>query len=280
MKKLLIIITIAALAVGCGIIPDTDYEGIKDLVDSLQITLQPEHEGASVIIEGFPAEEELPEGFEGIAIFVDTASLEDVPYADLPSAEAEGIKQDDTISIVNLTNGEETWVDARGQIDDTVTVEGFSGKLYPRPWGQGSYLGFDPENPDLSGYVFDREDGKIAESSTDNSDLYFEVREGAYSAVDVYAVVVAADAGVKSYTEDDVWLDIQDWDQAGTDYASEVKIEDGGIYQFYTGGFSTEEEYYGKFEVDSVIVVGDPLLGDVEVWLKYAFQTNQHVGHY
>ncbi|MBN2381031.1 hypothetical protein JXM67_14635 [candidate division WOR-3 bacterium] len=277
MKKLLVMLTVVILIAGCGFnIPD--YEGIKKLVtEDLEVTVQPENQGVSIIIEGFPAEDELPKGFDGISVYVSETDLDSVPYADLPAPAQDGIKEDDSIYVGNLVNGVEHYAQGRGEMDDTVTTMGFGGKFYPRPWGQGSYLGYDPENPDHSGYAFDRDDGIITESSTENSDLYFEVREVAYSAIEVYAVVVGEGAGIQEFGGTEEWLDVQDWNQSGDAYGSEVMVEAGGIYQFMTGG-----EYYGKFEVDSIVVEEPAFLGegDVKVWLKYAFQTAQHVGHY
>lgn len=70
------------------------------------------------------------------------------------------------------------------------------------------------------------------------------------------------------------WLDVQD---APDTYSDTLMLEVGQVYHFMTA-----DSFYGKFAVDSIsppmyfLAEGDTL----RVYLLYAFQTAQHVGHY
>jgi hypothetical protein len=76
----------------------------------------------------------------------------------------------------------------------------------------------------------------------------------------------------------DSWLDFKDA-PGSENYIDTVKLERDKVYHFMTA-----DSFYGKFAVEgeitsqSVVTLGE---GDaLKVYLRYAFQTAQHVGHY
>lgn len=272
MKKLLVVLLGAAFIAGCGLIPDE--EAIKKLLtEDLTVTAEPTDKGVKIYVSGMPAE--LPNGLSGISVFVtnDTANLGD--------PEKEGLTQDDSVVVQNLVNGEENSVIVRGEVGGQTTAYGFSRGFYPRPGGFGDYLGYDPDNSvDSGGIHFDRETGSpdpTLGSAADADFILYRDGENLYLAkrpgVTPGGVALASQPAAE-------WLDVQDAPEAAV-YGDSLMIEPGKIYQFMTGDATP---YYGKFAIDSVKLVSISTFmgsGDaVKVWLRYAFQTAQGVGHY
>ncbi len=271
MKKLLVLLLGAAFIAGCGLIPDE--EAIKKLLtEDLKVAAEPTDKGVKIYISGMPAD--LPNGLDGLSIFVtgDTNNL--------GTAVETGLTKDDTVVTGNLLNGEATSVVVRGEVGGQVTAYGFTRGFYPRPGGFGDYLGFDPGGQvDSGGVYFDRSTGVPTSTSGSSGSLdfvFYRDADNLYLAKRPGMIP----GGVAVATEStEAWLDVQDAPGA-TSYGDSVKIESGKIYQFMTGD---DTPYYGKFAIDSVKLVTSALAGSgdaIKVWLRYAFQTAQGVGHY
>jgi hypothetical protein len=148
MKKILVVLVLAAFIVGCGLVPKPpDIEGIEKLLtEDMEdiLTVQPEDKGVTFILDGLP--EEFPEGLESINVYVDTFDMTDLPASDLGAPLESEITADMEFDEFGMDNGTEYYFEARGNITgDTVSEMGFGGRFYPRPWGAGSYLGYNPE---------------------------------------------------------------------------------------------------------------------------------------
>jgi hypothetical protein len=267
MKKILIVLSLIILIVGCGLFPKPpDVEGIEKLLtEELKIVVTPDDDSVTIEIKGFPAE--LPEGLEGVSIYLGPDTMGGVPGSELGVPIASDITHDTTLEQGGLKNGTKYYFEGRGEMaDDTVSTVGFGGMFYPRPWGPGSYLGYNPEftppgddqtaNEGVDFFFF-----------TDGQDLYIT------SAV----VLGSTDTnGIEPAGQHiSNWLEVKD---SSTTYSDTVKVSNGQVYHFMIA-----DGYYGKFAVEGIDVVPALTLGEgdaLRVWLRYAFQTAQHIGHY
>jgi len=282
MKKILVVLVLAAFVVGCGLIPKPpDIEGIeklltKDMEDIL--TVQPEDLGVTIKLEGMP--DEFPEGLNGISIYVSSSDMTDLPASELGTPLASKITADITFDTFNLVNGDEYYYEVRGEIaGDTISEMGFGGRFYPRPWGAGSYLGYDPETDTTdwtkNGMTFDRITGIPTEEVANESvDFYFLMQDG-----ELYITSASVLGGTETNwiepAESHIqnWLDVQD---APDSYSELVKLENQQVYHFMTA-----DSFYGKFAVEQMDMPALLADGDaITVWLRYAFQTKKHTGHY
>ena len=146
MKKILIILPLAILIVGCGLFPKPpDVEGIKKLLtEDLKVIATPGDDSVRIEIKGFPAE--LPEGLEGVSVYINVFDMDSLPESELGAPIASGITDSTIIEQDGLKNGKQYYFEGRGEMaGDTVSTLGFGGMFYPRPWGPGSYLGYNPE---------------------------------------------------------------------------------------------------------------------------------------
>jgi|GEM_PF-2229082 len=287
MKKILIVLSLIILIVGCGLFPKPpDVEGIEKLLtEELMVIATPGDDSVRIEIKGFPAE--LPEGLEGVSVYVDTFDMSNLPGSELGTPIASGITDSTIIEQDGLKNGKQYYFEGRGEMaGDTVSTLGFGGMFYPRPWGQGSYLGYGPGTPPEEGqnnaFILNRETGKPTPMSADSTaDFFFftdaqgenlYITSGAALAVGIEKNGIA-----DAHTYIDSWFKVQN---APETYADTMQIEKGKVYHFWT-----HDDYYGKFAVEAIDVVpgGALTLGEgdaLRVWLRYAFQTAQHVGHY
>lgn len=285
MKKILIVLSLIILIVGCGLFPKPpDVEGIEKLLtEDLEVIATPGDDSVRIEIKGFPAE--LPEGLEGVSVYVDTFDMSNLPGSELGTPIASGITDSTTLEQDGLENGKQYYFEGRGEMaDDTVSTLGFGGMFYPRPWGQGSYLGHGPGTPPEEGkdnaFIFNRETGKPTSMSADSTaDFFFftdaqgenlYVTSGAALAVGIEKNGIA-----DAHTYIDSWFKVQNAPEA---YADTMLIEKGKVYHF-----KIADDYYGKFAVEGIDIVPAFMLGEgdaLRVWLRYAFQTAQHVGHY
>jgi len=286
MKKILIVLPLIILIVGCGLFPKPpDVEAIKKLLtEELTVIATPGDDSVRIEIKGFPAE--LPEGLEGVSIYLGPDTMGGVPGSELGVPIASDITHDTTLEQGGLKNGKQYYFEGRGEmVGDTVSTVGFGGMFYPRPWGSGSYLGHGPGIPPEEGkdnaFIFNRETGKPTSMSADSTaDFFFftdaqgenlYVTSGAALAVGEIEKNGIADA----HTYIDSWLKVQNAPEA---YFDTMLIENGKVYHF-----KIADDYYGKFAVEGIDVVPALMLGEgdaLRVWLRYAFQTAQHVGHY
>jgi len=286
MKKILIVLPLIILIVGCGLFPKPpDVEAIKKLLtEELTVIATPGDDSVRIEIKGFPAE--LPEGLEGVSIYLGPDTMGGVPGSELGVPIASDITHDTTLEQGGLKNGKQYYFEGRGEmVGDTVSTVGFGGMFYPRPWGSGSYLGHGPGTPPEEGkdnaFIFNRETGKPTSMSADSTaDFFFftdaqgenlYVTSGAALAVGEIEKNGIADA----HTYIDSWLKVQNAPEA---YLDTMLIENGKVYHF-----KIADDYYGKFAVEGIDVVPALMLGEgdaLRVWLRYAFQTAQHVGHY
>lgn len=265
MKKLIVLIAGAMLVFGCGLIPDE--AAIKKLIEEdLEVVVEPGDHSVSININGVPAE--LPRGLDGLSVFVTKEGN------DKSDPVEKGVTEDKTVTETGLNNGEKYIVAVNGEVGGQVTGYGFSRGFYPRPGGYGDYLGYDPGTHGPTNAVyFDRLSGAPTAKQDDDPDVdFYFYREGE----DLYFAKRpgVTTGGVTASTQTE-WLDVQD---APISYASSAKLVKGGIYQF-----QTEDNYFGKIIVDSVasVTTTSKAAGDaVKVWLRYAFQTAQGVGHY
>lgn len=277
MKKLLILTLLAAFVAGCGLIPDE--AAIKKLLEEdITVTMEPNDKGVKITIEGMP--DELPRGFDGINVYLSDQDISGKPADELGDPIATGIIADTVIEKWDLTNGTRYTVEGRAEIGRQVTTYGFGGRFYPRPWGYGDYLGYDPgTHEDGNAIFFTRSTGDPVAKRDDESniDFYF-YREG----TDIYVVrdpSTQTGGVVASGKTAEEWLDVQD---APTTYSEKVKLEEDMIFQFMT-----KDSHYGKFDVevikDTLVTTPDLLAGEVaalKVNLRYAFQTAKEIGHY
>ncbi len=281
MKKILVVLALAAFVVGC-IPKPPDIEGIKDLLEKdLQVVVTPEDDSVTIEITGFPAE--LPEGLEGISIYLSsTDTMGGVPGSELGVPIVSGLTSDTILGEAGLANGTKYYYEGRGEITgDTISEMGFGGRFYPRPWGAGSYLGYNPESdpPDQqnnNALFFERETGRPFENQTASSDVdFFFFMEGTNLYITNAKVLGGTEfngiepAGVHISN----WLDVQD---SSTIYSDTVELKDGLVYHFMTA-----DGYYGKFAVQDMDMPAFLGEGDaITVYLRYAFQTKKHIGHY
>lgn len=285
MKKLLVIVSLVLVIAGCGLVPDA--EGIKQLIEEdLIVTVEPldEGEGVSIKLEGFP--DELPRGLKGISIYLDTFDMSGIAEEEnLGEKIASGISSDTTITYKGLVNGKEYFVEGRGEMSgDEITSYGFGHRFYPRPGGYGDYLGYDPgttqpEDGLNNALTFDPATGVPTSGAANNTvDFFFFATGGNLYMTNAKALGGTVKNGIMaagSPAED--WLEVLDATIGMDNYKDTVMIEEGQIYQFMLS-----QDYYGKFRVDS-LAVSPALMGEgdaIKVWLKYAFQTEQNVGHY
>ncbi|MCK4232103.1 hypothetical protein KAX21_04060, partial [candidate division WOR-3 bacterium] len=179
MKKIVIVLPLATLIVGCGLFPKPpDVEGIEKLLtEDLEVIATPGDDSVRIEIKGFPAE--LPEGLEGISVYVDTFDMSNLPGSELGTPIASGITDSTTLEQGGLKNGTKYYFEGRGEMaGDTVSTLGFGGMFYPRPWGPGSYLGYNPDaTPPEEGINnalrFDRATGHPEENLTANGEADF-----------------------------------------------------------------------------------------------------------
>ncbi|MEA3312447.1 MAG: hypothetical protein U9Q76_09560 [candidate division WOR-3 bacterium] len=286
MKKIVIVLPLAILIVSCGLFPKPpDVEGIEKLLtEELKIVVTPDDDSVTIEIKGFPAE--LPEGLEGVSVYLGPDTMGGVPGSELGVPIASGITHDTTLEQGGLENGKQYYFEGRGEMaGDTVSTLGFGGMFYPRPWGQGSYLGHGPGTPPEEGkdnaFILNRETGKPTSMSADSTaDFFFftdaqgenlYITSGAVLAVGEIEKNGIADA----HTYIDSWFKVQNAPEA---YVDTMLIEKGKVYHF-----KIADDYYGKFAVEGIDVVPALTLGEgdaLRVWLRYAFQTAQHIGHY
>ncbi len=285
MKKILIILPLAILIVGCGLFPKPpDVEGIKKLLtEDLKVIATPGDDSVRIEIKGFPAE--LPEGLEGVSVYINVFDMDSLPGSQLGVPVASGITHDTTLEQDGLENGKKYYFEGRGEmVGDTVSTLGFGGMFYPRPWGQGSYLGHGPGTPPEEGqnnaFILNRETGEDTPMSADSTAdfFFFTDAEGENLYVTsgaALAVGIEKNGIADAHTYIDSWFKVQN---APETYADTMLIENGKVYHF-----KIADDYYGKFAVEGIDVVSAPLLGEgdaLKVYLRYAFQTAQHVGHY
>jgi hypothetical protein len=282
MKKILIVLPLVALIVGCGLKPP-DVEAIEKLLtEELEVIATPGDDSVRIEIKGFPAE--LPEGLEGVSIYVDTFDMDSLPESELGTPIASGITDSTTLEQDGLENGKQYYFEGRGEMaGDTVSEVGFGGMFYPRPWGSGSYLGYNPDStPPEKGVnnalSFIRETGhpEANQSANEGADFFF-FTDGQALYITSAVVLGSTDTnGIEPAGQHiSNWLEVKD---SSTTYSDTVKISNGQIYRFMTA-----DGYYGKFAVEGIDVVPPLMLGEgdaLRVWLRYAFQTAQHVGHY
>ncbi len=259
MRKVFPVLMIAALFVSCGIeIPDVN--GIKNLFDKdLKLTITPENNGVTIDATGLP--DKLPTGLHSIIIFIDTVK------GGMSDTIAKGVTDNGTWSKKGLENGKPYYIDARGIVTgDTMTTMGFGGKFYPRPWGNGSYLGYEPDSNDYQGVKYDRKTGaQTNKMRSAGVDFYFTNDNGSMK------VMAEGDNGIYDSGEKaDKWLFVQDGD--AKTYVASADLKKDKIYQF-----KTNDDYYGKFVVDSITAAGT---ATPKVWMRYAFQTAKGVAHY
>lgn len=284
MKKILIVLPLVALIMGCGLKPP-DVTGIENLLTKeLEVIVTPEDDSVTIEIKGFP--DELPEGLEGVSVYVNDFDMEGKTGDELGTPIASGITSDITTGTGGLENGIKYYYEGRGEVaGDTVSTLGFGGMFYPRPWGSGSYLGYNPDStpPEEginNGLRFDRETGHPEENLTANgdADFFLFTDAGGENLYITNAVALGGDtngiepAGVHIQN----WLDVQD---SSATYSDTVMLEKDQVYYFMTA-----DGYFGKFAVIGDITTAPVVMlgeGDaLKVYLRYAFQTNQHVGHY
>lgn len=285
MKKILIVLPLVALIVSCGLKPP-DVEGIENLLTKdLEVTVTPEDDSVTIEIAGFP--DELPEGLEGVSVYVSDFDMTGLPGGELGTLIASEITSDIITGTGGLENGKQYFVEGRGEVaGDTVSTVGFGGMFYPRPWGSGSYLGYNPDAiPPEEGINnalrFDRTTGYPEEDLTADGEADFFLFTDALGE-NLYITNTLMLGGEENGVEPagvlmENWLKVQD---SSTTYSDTVMLEKDQVYHFML-----VEGYYGKFGVDSIKVVTPPLhiLGEgdaLKVYLRYAFQTNKHVGHY
>lgn len=273
MKKLAFVVPLLLIAVtvtSCRLF--INYEGIEQFFEDLEsgyMRFQPEDNGVSIILEGLPPEEEFPAGLNGISIYVVTEDPTDKPASELGDPVKSGIVENDSFFVPDLDNGTQYFFEARGEIvGDTATTYGYSGGFYPRPWGYGDYLGYDPgQDPDSSqGPDFDTTTGEpTTVNEGDNPDFYFSMDTG---------VLYVHGAVHKHDNDADEWLDVQGYD--GT-YEESAEVHEGGIYHFMTA-----DGYYGKFKVDQLENIPAAILAgeSIKTYLTYAFQTSNGVRKY
>lgn len=284
MKKILIVLPLVALIVGCGLKPP-DVEGIENLLTKeLEVIVTPEDDSVTIEIKGFP--DELPQGLEGVSVYVSDFDMEGKPGDELGTPIDSGITSDITTGTGGLENGNQYFVEGRGEVaGDTVSTLGFGGMFYPRPWGSGSYLGYNPDTtPPEEGINnalrFDRTTGHPEANLTASSEVDFFLFTDALGE-NLYITNAVALGGEKSGVDPagvhiQNWLDVQN---SSTTYSDTVMLEKDQVYHFMTA-----DSFFGKFAVigditpPPVVILGE---GDaLKVYLRYAFQTNKHVGHY
>ncbi len=284
MKKIVIVLPLAILIVGCGLIPKPpDVEGIEKLLtEDLEVIATPGDDSVRIEIKGFPAE--LPEGLEGVSVYVDTFDMSNLPGSELGTPIASGITDSTTLEQGGLKNGTKYYFEGRGEMaGDTVSTLGFGGMFYPRPWGPGSYLGYNPDaTPPEEGINnalrFDRATGHPEENLTANGEADFFFFTDGQDLYITNAMVLGSENknGIEPAGQHiSNWLEVKD---SSTTYSDTVKVGNGQVYHFMTA-----DGYYGKFAVEGIDVVPALTLGEgdaLRVWLRYAFQTAQHVGHY
>ncbi len=277
MKKLLILSLLGIIFIGCGLIPN-EKEIRKLLEEDLIVTMEPDDKGVVITIEGMP--DKLPNGLDGINVYLSDQDISGKSEEELGTPIATGITSDTVIENWELTNGTRYFVEGRADIGGQITTYGFGGRFYPRPWGYGDYLGYDPgTHEDGNAIFFTRETGEPVAGRDDDPaiDFYF-YREG----TDIYIMKPAANPTggiVASGKTKEEWLDVQD---APSTYGEKVKLEKDMIYQFMT-----DDSYYGKFAIegikDTTVTTPVGLAGEVaalKVDLRYAFQTAKEIGHY
>lgn len=284
MKKILIVLPLAILIVGCGLISKPpDVEAIKKLLtEDLEVIATPGDDSVRIEIKGFPAE--LPEGLEGVSVYINVFDMDSLPGSELGVPIASGITHDTTLEQGGLKNGKQYYFEGRGEMaDDTVSTLGFGGMFYPRPWGSGSYLAYNPEfTPPGDGQnnalSFNRETGHPEANQTANEGAdFFFFTDGQALYITSAVVLGSTDTnGIEPAGQHiSNWLEVKD---SSTTYSDTVKVSNGQVYHFMTA-----DGYFGKFAVEGIDVVPALMLGEgdaLRVWLRYAFQTAQHIGHY
>ncbi|MBN2379626.1 hypothetical protein JXM67_07490 [candidate division WOR-3 bacterium] len=284
MRKILVMTALVVLLAGCrersifGILGVIDSDEIDRYLtqDVLMIPI-PEDSGATVDIQ---LEAPLPAGLRGIAVYVDTFDLSGMSNDEIADKMvADSVTDDTVITVSNLVNGQGYFVEWRGIRDDEeITTIGIGGKFYPRPWGQGSYLGFNPNEPADSAtnnaIAFNRATGDLTSHSLSD-------------AVDAIDFICYYDAGTVYFTDaagyggydnkvaaadksGEKWLEVQ---EAPGVYNDTVPLALNEVYHF-----KTYDDYYGKFVIDTVIV--DLINLTVSIEMKYAFQTAQGYEYY
>ena len=277
MKKLLIFVVVAMmfLAAGCRErIIEIDVPAVDSLMNNLTIVAEPDDTSITFTVQGLP--DSLPSGFEGVSIFLSTTDIRETsgPEIDTSTRIFSGITADGDFEHIGLDNGVAYYFAGRADVaGDTVSTVGFGGMFYPRPWGSGSYLGFDPgETPPEDGVnnaiFFNRinGDGEIRSYSDTDVDFYFSLEGTDFNMApkDPAGGVAASGLGV------DKWLDEATQTAPGS-YEQSVMLELEKIYYF-----KTADDYYGKIMVDSVTLHVDTL----SIWVTYAFQTAAGVQNY
>jgi hypothetical protein len=271
MKKLLVFAVVAMmfLAAGCRE-RIVDVPAVESLMDSLTVVAEPDDSSITFTIQGFP--DDLPTGFNCVSIFLSTTDIRETAGFDIDTSTLifSGITADETLEYTGLDNGVAYYFTGRADVaGDTFSTVGFGGMFYPRPWGQGSYLGYDPGGGDpldsANALYFDRHTGDPVQIkySGDTVDIYFSL-EGTDFIVapkdEENGGVAAANVG------EEKWLEVQN---APDSYNASVKLELGQVYHF-----KTPDDYYGKLTVDTVDIA------NLEVKVTYAFQTAKGVQNY
>jgi len=265
MKKLLVLAVVALMffAAGCRErIIYIDGPAVDSLMDSLTITAEPGDTSIRFIIQGIP--DSLPPGFNGVNIYLDTTDISADSGQNIESNPIHTFIRDGEYTHTTLTNGVAYYYAGRADLtDDTISTLGFGGRFYPRPWGEGSYLGYNPGQDPIDSaqcLFFSRETGDGSQNpyvDTDG-DLYFEL-EGTQIVMKSKDTTGAAGVAVSSHGSED-WL--KDQDASGTSFGDKVTLEPGAIYHF-----KTHDDYYGKMMIDTVDVLS------LEVKITHAFQT-------
>ncbi len=284
MKKILIVLPLAILIVGCGLLPKPpDVEAIEKLLtEELTVIVTPGDDSVRIEIKGLP--DELPEGLEGISVYVDTFDMSNLPGSEFGTPIASGITDSTIIEQGGLENGTKYYFGGRGEmVGDTVSTLVFGGMFYPRPWGPGSYLGYNPHSTPPEDGVnnalsFNRETGHPETNQTANEGVDFFFFTDGQALYITNAMVLGSENknGIEpSGQHISNWLEVKD---SSTTYSDTVEVSNGQIYRFMTA-----DGYFGKFAVEGIDVVPALTLGEgdaLKVYLRYAFQTAQHVGHY
>ncbi len=273
MKKLLVLAVVAMMFFAAGCRERTVYidgPAVDSLMDSLTITAEPGDTSIRFVIQGIP--DSLPPGFNGVNIYLDTTDISADSGQNIESEPIHTFISDGEHTHTTLTNGQVYYYAGRADLtEDTVSTLGFGGRFYPRPWGEGSYLGYNPGQDSLDSaqcLFFNRETGDATQNpyTHTDGDLYFEL-EGTQIVMKPKDTTGAAGVASSGYGEDK-WLDTLT-QQAPEKYETSVPLELGKIYHF-----KTHDAYYGKLMINTV----DTL--NLEVKIIYAFQTADSVKNY
>jgi len=274
MKKLLVLAVVAVMFFAAGCRERTVYidgPAVDSLMDSLTITARPDDGDITFIIEGIP--DSLPPGFNGVNIYLDTTDISADSGQNIESEPIHTFIRDGEHTHTTLTNGVAYYYAGRADLtDDTVSTLGFGGRFYPRPWGAGSYLGYDPGSGDIdsaqgNALYFNRTTGDAEQRDyADTADFYFAL-DGTDFVLACKDTTGAAGVAASGYGEEE-WLDTLT-QQAPEKYETSVPLELGKIYHF-----KTHDAYYGKLMINTVDIP------NLEIEIIYAFQTADSVKNY